>query len=78
MEPSLIKNVLEAALFAAREPMFTTDMKKMFDEELSTDILRKLLDQLREEWADRPVELINSLPVGVSGRVLNICPIWNA
>ncbi len=58
MEPSLIKNVLEAALLAAREPMSTTDMKKMFDEELSTDILRKLLDQLREEWADRPVELI--------------------
>lgn len=58
MEPSLIKNVLEAALLAAREPMFMTDMKKMFDEELSTDILRKLLDQLREEWADRPVELI--------------------
>ena len=45
MEPSLIKNVLEAALLAAREPMSTTDMKKMFDEELSTDILRKLLDQ---------------------------------
>lgn len=58
MEPSLIKNVLEAALLAAREPMSLTDMKKMFDEELSTDILRKLLDQLREEWADRPVELI--------------------
>ncbi len=30
----------------------------MFDDELSTDTLRKLLDQLREEWAERPVELI--------------------
>lgn len=58
MEASLVKRVLEAALLAAREPMSTADMKKMFDEELSTDILRKLLDELREEWVERPVELI--------------------
>ncbi len=58
MEPSQVKRVLEAALLAAREPMTPNDMKKMFDEELSTDTLRKLLDQLREDWTDRPVELI--------------------
>lgn len=58
MEPSLVKKVLEAALLAAREPMMPSDMKRMFDEELSSDTLRKLLDQLREEWADRPVELV--------------------
>ena len=50
--------MLEAALLAAREPMSPNDMKKMFDEELAPDILRKLLDELREEWAERPVELI--------------------
>ncbi|UCV30041.1 SMC-Scp complex subunit ScpB [Ferribacterium limneticum] len=58
MEPSLIKKVLEAALLAAREPMTPSEMKKMFDEEFSSETLRKLLDQLREEWAERPVELI--------------------
>jgi segregation and condensation protein B len=58
VEPSQVKRVLEAALLAAREPMTPNDMKKMFDEELSTDTLRKLLDQLREDWTDRPVELI--------------------
>ena len=58
MEPSQVKRVLEAALLAAREPMTPNDMKKMFDDELSIDTLRKLLDELREEWADRPVELI--------------------
>ena len=58
MEPSQVKRVLEAALLAAREPMAISDMKKMFDEELSSDTLRKLLDQLREEWGERPVELI--------------------
>ena len=58
MEPSLVKSVLEASLLAAREPLTPSDMKKMFDDDLSIDTLRKLLDQLREEWAERPVELI--------------------
>ena len=58
MEASLVKKVLEAALLAAREPMTPLELRKMFDEELAPDILRKLLDELREEWAERPVELI--------------------
>lgn len=57
MEPSQVKKILEAALLATREPMTTHDMKKMFDEDLSSDTLRRLLDQLRAEWAERPVEL---------------------
>ncbi|MBK8319425.1 MAG: SMC-Scp complex subunit ScpB [Betaproteobacteria bacterium] len=58
MEAGLVKKVLEAALLAAREPMTPLELRKMFDEDLSTDVLRKLLDELREEWAERPVELI--------------------
>ena len=58
MEPNQVKKILEAALLAAHEPMTPNEMKKMFDEDISSDILRKLLDQLREEWTERPVELI--------------------
>lgn len=58
MEPSLVKKVLEAALLAAREPMAVSDLRKLFDEALSGDMLRKLLDQIREEWSDRAVELV--------------------
>ncbi|MCE1182124.1 MAG: SMC-Scp complex subunit ScpB, partial [Rhodocyclales bacterium] len=58
MTPSLIKKVLEAALLAAREPMSTHEMKKLFEEPLSSDILRKLLDELRSDYEERPVELI--------------------
>src|SRR5574343_320466 len=58
MSPSLIKNVLEAALLAAREPMSLGDMKKLFDDPLSPDMLRKLLDDLRADYDARPVELI--------------------
>lgn len=59
MAASLIKKVLEAALLATREPLTTHDMKKLFDEELSSETLRKLLDQIRAEWAERPVELMH-------------------
>ena len=53
-----MQRVLEAALLAAREPMTPLEMRKMFDEEVSTDLLRKLLDQLRGDYAERPVELV--------------------
>lgn len=58
VEPTTVKRVLEAALLATREPMAPADLKKMFDEELSNETLRKFLDELREEWADRAVELV--------------------
>ncbi len=58
MAASLIKKVLEAALLATREPLTTHEMKKLFDEELSSETLRKLLDEIRAEWAERPVELV--------------------
>ena len=58
MEASLVKKVLEAALLAASEPMTPHELRKMFDDELSTDTVRKLLDELREEWSDRPAELV--------------------
>ena len=58
MEPNLVKKVLEAALLAAREPLTTNAMQKMFDEKLSSELLRKLLDEIRAEWSDLPVELI--------------------
>ncbi len=58
MNPSQLKKVLEAALLAAREPMTPGELKQMFDGELSTDTIRKLLDELREESAERPVELV--------------------
>ncbi|WP_301277077.1 SMC-Scp complex subunit ScpB [Dechloromonas sp.] len=38
--------------------MTPSDLKRMFDEELSTDTLRRLLDELRGEYDGRPVELV--------------------
>ncbi len=58
MELTTIKKVLEAALLAAQEPLSLADLRKMFDEELSGEVLRKLLDNIRDEWKDRPAELV--------------------
>jgi len=47
-----IKLVLETALLVGQEPLSLHDLKKLFDFELSTDILRKL-------WTGRGVELVS-------------------
>ena len=51
------KRALEAALMAASEPMPLNELKRLFDGQLSGEILRNLLDELRDEWAGRSVEL---------------------
>jgi segregation and condensation protein B len=58
VDPNLAKRALEAALLAAREPMTPAELRRMFDDSLSADTVRKLLDELREEWSARAVELV--------------------
>jgi segregation and condensation protein B len=51
------KRALEAALLAASEPMAINELKRLFDNELSVDTIRNLLEELRAEWATRTIEL---------------------
>ena len=60
LSPNEVKVVLEAALLAAREPIAVGELRKMFDEEVGADTVRRLLDELRESWKDRGVELVNT------------------
>jgi len=57
LNPNEVKLVLEAALLAAQEPLPVSELRKMFDEEIDADTIRRLLDELREAWKDRGVEL---------------------
>ncbi len=57
LSPSEVKIVLEAALLAAQEPLPISELRKMFDEEIGADTIRRLLEELREAWKDRGVEL---------------------
>jgi segregation and condensation protein B len=58
LNPNEVKVVLEAALLAAQEPLPVSELRKMFDDEIDAETLRKLLEELRESWTDRGVELV--------------------
>ena len=57
LSPNEVRIVLEAALLAAQEPLPISELRKMFDEEIGADMIRRLLEELREAWKDRGVEL---------------------
>ena len=56
--PGELKRVLEAVLLSAQQPLSVFELRKVFVEEIGTDVLRVLLDELREEWTGRPLELL--------------------
>ncbi len=58
--PAQLKRVLEAVLFSAQQPLTPLELRKVFLDEIGTDVLRALLDELRQEWADRPLELVQT------------------
>jgi segregation and condensation protein B len=57
--PADAKRILEAALLAAQEPMPVNELKRLFDNEIAAETLKNLLDELREEWNARAVELVS-------------------
>ncbi|OGA20715.1 MAG: SMC-Scp complex subunit ScpB [Betaproteobacteria bacterium RIFCSPLOWO2_02_FULL_67_26] len=53
-----MKTVLETVLLASQEPLPVAELKGLFDEEPSTDTLRRALEELRRDWQGRGVELV--------------------
>ena len=58
--PEKLKRVLEAVLLSTQQSLSVFELKKVFVEEIGSDVLRVLLNELREEWRDRPVELLQT------------------
>ena len=56
-DPDHVKRVLEAALLSTAEPLPVADLRKLFDEEIAGDVLRRVLEELRTDWAGKGVEL---------------------
>jgi len=52
------KRVLETALICAPAPLPLRDLKLLFDEQVGSDTLRTLLDELAADWQGRGVELV--------------------
>jgi segregation and condensation protein B len=58
-DPAQAKLVLEAALLTAQEPLPLTDLSRLFDGELNADTVRRLLEDLRQDWQGRGVDLVS-------------------
>jgi segregation and condensation protein B len=57
--PTEVKVVLETALLASQMPLSLAELRRMFDDDIGADTLRRLLDELREDWKERGIELVN-------------------
>jgi segregation and condensation protein B len=58
--PTEAKRIIEAALLSSQEPLSLAELKRLFEEEIGPDTLRRLLDELRDAWSERAVELVNT------------------
>lgn len=54
-----MKRTLEAALLASGEPVPVTDLRQLFEEDYGADVIRRLLEELKADWNERGVELVN-------------------
>jgi segregation and condensation protein B len=59
LSPNEVKTVLEAALLSSSVPLTIADLRRLFEEEVGGDTIRRLLDELREAWTGRGVELVS-------------------
>ncbi|MBN8440169.1 MAG: SMC-Scp complex subunit ScpB [Thauera sp.] len=58
--PEAYLRIVEAALLAASGPLSVGELRRLFDDDPGADLVRRLLDELRAEWAGgaRGVELV--------------------
>ncbi len=53
-----LKDILEAALLVAGEPVAVPQLARMFDPPLDSGVVTNLLTELQRDWADKPVQLV--------------------
>ena len=53
-----LKLILETVLLSSREPISINEMRRLFDDDLSIELLRRALDELCLAWQGRGVELV--------------------
>jgi segregation and condensation protein B len=56
--PREIKRVLEAVLLSAQRPLTLAELRKVFANGIGADTLRVLLDELRDDYAERPLDIL--------------------
>lgn len=56
--PAKTRQILEAALLTTQEPLPVSELRKLFNNELSAAVLANLLEEVREQWRDSGIELV--------------------
>ncbi len=59
MNTEQAKLVIEAALLCAHAPMSVPTLRKLFEDELGSDVIRALLEELKQDWVGKGVELVS-------------------
>jgi segregation and condensation protein B len=59
LSPDEIKQILETALLTSQEPLPLSELKKLFEDELGSAVLGRLLEEVRKDWEGKSVELVN-------------------
>lgn len=52
------KNILEAALLTSHAPLSLEDLQRLFTEKIDRTTLRMLLDELKQDWTERTMDLV--------------------
>ena len=58
MNTTEAKRILETALLCTQQPLPVRDLRLLFDDALGADTVKLLLEELRQEWTGRGVELV--------------------
>jgi segregation and condensation protein B len=59
MEIPEVKRILETALMCAQQPMSMREMRSLFEDTLTVEALREVLDVLASDWSGRGLELVS-------------------
>ena len=57
-EENKIKKIIEVALLTNNQPLSIDDFQKMFDKNIERSTIRMLLDEIKQDWQDESLELI--------------------
>jgi len=57
-DASQVRVVLETALLTSSEPLPVSDLCRLFDPQVSAEVVRRVLEDLQSEWQGRGVELV--------------------
>ncbi len=52
------KRILETALICSGQPLTIKDLTALFEEQITADTIKQILEQLQQEWTLRGVELV--------------------